>query len=99
MATSPDNRRHKVAIRSDTAIAAVAKYERLNTDVDNSIGAQVKAVAVVKSKFADSLSAIQTGNPERIITASIFVASEGGRGGHLVHHEGRESSLHKKGKG
>ena len=77
----------------------MAKYERLNTDVDNSIGAQVKAVAVVKSKFADLLSAIQTGNPERIITASIFVASEGGRGGHLVHHEGRESSLHKKGKG
>ena len=69
----------------------MAKYERLNTDVDNSIGAQVKAVAVVKSKFADLLSAIQTGNPERIITASIFVASEGR--GHSVIHEGRESSL------
>ena len=69
----------------------MAEYERLHADVDNSIGAQAKAVAVAKSEFTDLLSAIQTGNPERIIMASIFVASEGR--GHSVIHEGRESSL------
>ncbi len=30
--------------------------------------------------------------------ASIFVASEGGGGGHFVYQEGRESSLKSKGK-
>ena len=79
------------AIRRDTDIAAVAEYKRLHADVDNSIGAQAKAVAVAKSEFADLISAIQTGNPERIIMASIFVASKGC--GHSVIHEGRESSL------
>ena len=84
-------------IRSDTVTAAVAEYERLHADVDNSIGAQTKAVAVAKSDFADKLSVIQANYPERIIMASIFVASEGGGGGHYFYHEGRESSLKLKG--
>jgi hypothetical protein len=76
---------------ADNAAVAVAKYERLHADVDNSIGAQAKAVGVAKSDLADKLSVIKKDNPERNITASIFVASEGR--GHSVIHEGRESSL------
>ena len=79
------------AIKRDANDAAVAKYERLYSDVDNSIGAQAKAVAVAKSDLADKLSVIKKDIPERIITASIFFASEGR--GHFVIHEGRESSL------
>ena len=79
------------AIKRDADNAAVAEYERLHADVDNSIGAQAKAVAVAKSDLADKLSVIKKDNSERIITASIFVASEGR--GHSVIHEGRESSL------
>ena len=79
-------------IRRDAANAAAAKYERLYSNVDNSIRAHMKALAVAKTNLTVKLAAIQAKNPGHDITASIFVASEGR--GHLVLHEGRESSLH-----
>ena len=78
-------------IRRDAAIAAVAKYESLHSNVDNSSRAQANAVAVVTTNFTAKLAAIQAKNPGHDVTASIFVASEGA--GHLVLHEGRVSSL------
>jgi hypothetical protein len=77
--------------KRETFNAVAAEYESLHSNVDNSSRAQVNAVDVAKSKFTNLLSAIQTQNPERIITTSIFVASEGRC--HLVLHEGRQSSL------
>ena len=75
-------------IRRDAATAAAAKYERLYSNVDNSIRAHVKALAVAKPISQSSLLPSTRKNPEHDITASIFVASKGR--GHLVLHEGRE---------
>jgi hypothetical protein len=78
-------------IRSDAATATAAKYERLYSNVDNSSRAQAKALAVVKTNLTVKLAAVQAKNPGHVVTASVFIASEGH--GHLVFHEGRESSL------
>jgi hypothetical protein len=78
-------------IRSDAATATAAKYERLYSNVDNSSKAQAKALAVVKTNLTVKLAAVQAKNPGHVVTASVFVASKGR--GHLVLHEGRESSL------
>jgi hypothetical protein len=78
-------------IRRDAVNAAAAKYKSLYSNVDSSSRAQVKALAVVTTNFTFKLAAIQAKKPGHDITASIFVASKGR--GHLVLHEGRESSL------
>jgi hypothetical protein len=45
----------------------------------------------VKTNLTVKLAAVQAKNPGHVVTASVFVASKGR--GHLVLHEGRESSL------
>jgi hypothetical protein len=57
----------------------------------------VNALAVAITNFTVKLAAIQAKNPGHDVTASIFVASEGR--GHLVLHEGRESSFGSKKQG
>ena len=79
-------------IRRDAANATAAEYKRLYSNVDNSIRAHAKALAVAKTNITVKLAAIQAKNTGHDITASIFVASKGH--GHLVLHKGRESSLH-----
>ena len=76
-------------IRRDAATAAAAEYERLYSNVDNSIRAHVKALVVEKNNLTVKLAAIQAKNPGHYIRASIFVASKGR--GQLVLHEGKES--------
>ena len=78
--------------KSDAIKAAAAEYESLHSNVDNSSKAQAKAVAVATTSLTVKLAAIQTKNPGRHVSTSIFVASEGG--GHLVVHEGRKSTLY-----
>ena len=69
----------------DASIVALAEYESLHSNVDNSSRAQAKALAVATTNLIVMLAAIQAKNPGHDITASIFVASEGR--GHLVLHE------------
>ncbi len=71
--------------------------ERLHSNVDNSSRAQANAVAVPTTNFTVKRAAIQAKNPGHDVTTSIFVASKGR--GHLVLHEGRESSFGSKKQG
>jgi hypothetical protein len=76
---------------------AQSENERLHSNVDNSSRAQANAVAVPTTNFTVKRAAIQAKNPGHDVTTSIFVASKGC--GHLVLHEGRESSFGSKKQG
>jgi len=84
-------------IRRDATIAAATEYESLHSNVDNSSRAQVNALAVAITNLTVELAAIKAKKLGYDVTASIFVASKGR--GHLVLHEGRESSFGSKKQG
>ena len=59
MATSPDKRRQTTKHTMDASIVALAEYESLHSNVDNSSRAQAKALAVATTNLTVKLAAIQ----------------------------------------